>query len=534
MNRRKAKTLSGISIVIAGLTLVSGLSGQSAGPASQFELADVHVSPHSDNPSLRVFLRDGRYELLGATMLDLISTAWGVKPETVIGGPGWLESDRFDVIAKTPVDAPPDALRGKLQSLLADRFGLVVHRGTVERPAYLLTAGARLHLKQSGGPGGGACAVSLPPGSPALNINLSCQNVTMGAFAQAVQANSSGAIGGYLGHTEVADTTGLEGGWDIDLKWTGRGRLESAGGDALTLFDALDKQLGLKLAMGKAPLPALIVDKVNEQPTANLPGVSDKLPPLRLTFDVVVIKPSTQDHPTAPKFMPGGRMDVRGVTLIAIIQHAWGLDTYDNELIVGGPKWLTTDRFDILTTATPPQGAASSLKDDDSLRTMLQNMLADRFKLAVHTEEKQVSVLALTADKPRLKDADPSSRSRCTESGAPLDTHSGVPMRMISCTNTTAAQFVERLHGLAPGYIRQPVVDLTGLSGGYDFSVLYSRPGAIRAAITRGDGQSALADPDGAVTLFEVLEKQLGLKLATEKRAWPVLVIDHVDAPTDN
>ena len=77
----------------------------------------------------------------------------------------------------------------------------------------------------------------------------------------------------------------------------------------------------------------------------NLPGVTEKLPALRMEFDVADIKPSTQDHPTAPKFTPGGRMEVKGVTLIALIQHAWGLDTYDNELIAGGPKWLTTERF---------------------------------------------------------------------------------------------------------------------------------------------------------------------------------------------
>src|ERR1700723_3223427 len=77
----------------------------------QFEIADVHVSPHSDNPSLRVFHRDGLYELLGGTMVDLVGTAYGVKPDAVTGGPSWLESDRFDLIAKTPANSTPEALK---------------------------------------------------------------------------------------------------------------------------------------------------------------------------------------------------------------------------------------------------------------------------------------------------------------------------------------------------------------------------------------------------------------------------------------
>src|SRR5665213_1923821 len=86
-----------------------------------FEIADVHVSPHSDNPSLSILHRDGKYELLGASMVDLVSTAYGVKSDAVAEGPSWLESDRFDVIARAPNDLPNNALKAMLQTLLADR-----------------------------------------------------------------------------------------------------------------------------------------------------------------------------------------------------------------------------------------------------------------------------------------------------------------------------------------------------------------------------------------------------------------------------
>src|ERR1700733_11279397 len=122
-----------------------------------FEMADVHVSPHSDNPSLSVLHRDGKYELLGASMVDLIGTAYGVKADAVTGGPGWLESDRFDVIAKAPNDLSGEALRAMLQTLLADRFGLLVHHDTKPMPAYVLTAGKSPRVKQSDGVGEGGC-----------------------------------------------------------------------------------------------------------------------------------------------------------------------------------------------------------------------------------------------------------------------------------------------------------------------------------------------------------------------------------------
>jgi uncharacterized protein (TIGR03435 family) len=500
-----------------------------------FEMADVHVSPHSDNPSLSVLHRDGKYELLGASMVDLVSTAYGVKPEAVTGGPGWLESDRFDVIAKAPNDLNGEALKAMLQTLLADRFGVVVHHDTKLMPAYVLTAGKSPRVKQSDGFGESRCEDDPALHSATINGVLACHNVTMAAFAQALQTDTTLPASGYISRNAVVDLTGLQGVWDFTLRWTGRGALAGAGSDGITLFDAVDKQLGLNLVMGKAPLPVLVVDSVNEKPNANLPGVTEKLPELRLEFDVADIKPSTQDKPTPPRFTPGGRLEVKGVTLIALIQHAWGLDTFDDELISGGPKWLTSERFDIVARATPPDGPSSALKDDDALRAMLRNMLMDRFGLAVHNEEKQVTVYALTADKPKLKQADPSGRSKCSEGPAVTAALAGVlPQRTITCANSTTAQLAERLHGLAPGYINRPVVDATGIDGAWDFSVVYSRPGAVNAG-PPADGQPGAADPTGALTLFEALQKQLGLRLATEKRAMPVLVIDHVEPkPLDN
>ncbi|HVY94638.1 MAG TPA: TIGR03435 family protein, partial [Bryobacteraceae bacterium] len=426
--------------------VIVAIFGATLAPAQTFELADVHVSAHSDNPSLRIFHRAGRYELLDATMLDLISTAWGVAPDLVNGGPSWLESDRFDVITKAPGDATTESMRPMLRNLLAARFGLAVHDDQVLRPALLLTAGAHPKLEQSDADSDGSCQDQPSQHTDTRNGVFACKQMTMSAFAAALEVSKLPAVMTWVAGNEVVDQTGLKGVWDFSLTWTGRGLMEKAGPDGVTLFEALDKQLGLQLRMGKAMLPAIVVDKVNRTPSPNAPDVSRQLPPLRLEFEVADIRPSLQDHPTAPKFTPGGRLDVRGVTLIALIQHAWGLDTYDNELIAGGPKWLTTERFDILATATPPNGPSSLLTDNDSIREMLQNMLKDRFQLALHSEDREVTVYALTSAKPKLKAADPAERTKCRESAAPGATADGIPQRMIVCTNISMSEFAEQLH----------------------------------------------------------------------------------------
>ena len=90
-------------------------------------------------------------------MVDLVSTAYGVKPETVTGGPAWLESDRFDVIAKAPNELNGEPLKVMLRALVADRFGLAVHQDTKPMPAWLLTAGKNPRMKQSDGAGDSRC-----------------------------------------------------------------------------------------------------------------------------------------------------------------------------------------------------------------------------------------------------------------------------------------------------------------------------------------------------------------------------------------
>lgn len=110
----------------AAMLLSGAIYGQQSdippkGNQPGFDIADVRVHPHSSNSNVYMtggVLRNGRYDLRKATMLDLIATAWSVDPDTVLGGPGWLEWERFDIAAKAPARTSPDTLKLMLQSLL--------------------------------------------------------------------------------------------------------------------------------------------------------------------------------------------------------------------------------------------------------------------------------------------------------------------------------------------------------------------------------------------------------------------------------
>jgi uncharacterized protein (TIGR03435 family) len=140
------------------MALAGAAYGQTTEPLPSFDAADVHASPRSANPnvqSLGGFVRGGRYQFRNATMLDLVASAYGVEPEKVMGGPSWLETDRFDILAKGPASATNATAKLMLRSLLADRFKLVIHNEDKQMNAYVMTAakpGAQIKQSTAGGP----------------------------------------------------------------------------------------------------------------------------------------------------------------------------------------------------------------------------------------------------------------------------------------------------------------------------------------------------------------------------------------------
>lgn len=532
-------------IAVCLAALLSGVAfGQT--PSRVFDVADVHVSARTTNPNFTGgVLRAGRYDLRRATMVDLIRTAYGVDPDKVVGGPSWLETDRFDVVAKAPQSTSPDNLKLMLQALLADRFKLKVHTDNKTIPAFVLTLGkGKPKLKESEGAGSPGCQPvpqNPEPGTIPYNV-ASCHNMTMEALAQ----NLRGMANAYV-TAPVVDQTGLKGTFDFELKWTGRGLLAQAGADGISIFDAVDRQLGLKLEPKEIPAPVILVDSVNQKPSDNPAGVNASLPPAPpAEFEVADIKPTMPGATGQFARIQNGRVDVQGIPLKQLIQIAWDINSED--MLAGSSKGLDT-RYDIIAKVSSAPAAEAQQIDIDVLRQMVRALLIDRFKLKTHTEDRPVASYTLMAAKPKLTKADPSARTSCKEGPAPTarDPRNSNPVlsRLVTCQNMTMAQFADRLPSLASGYIRTPVLDATGIEGAYDFTFNFSPIGAIQGGGGRGGdtggaaagagGALSASEPTGALSLLDALPRQLGLKLELEKRPMPVLVIDHAEEkPNDN
>jgi uncharacterized protein (TIGR03435 family) len=220
------------------------------------------------------------------------------------------------------------------------------------------------------------------------------------------------------------------------------------------------------------------------------------------------------------------------------------------------PKFVDIDRYDITAeaatygpdpeAATGRPGARFQTIDPESINLMLRNLLIERFKIRYHTEQQPATAFVLTAGKAKLKKADPANRSGFhggpgPDGKEPRFTNPGAN-QLITFENTTMQQFVRNLALIENGYTRGAIIyDETGLDGAFDFTLNFTDAGLLAGAMQggRGGGEGAApaeaADPSGAISLFDAIEKQLGLKLEKTKRPATVLVIDHIEPkPIEN
>ena len=496
----------------------------------------------------RVVLRD-------ATITDLIAAAYHVDPSDILGGPAWIDFDRFDINAKPPAgtivtnEETDPAAAAMLQALLVERFGLVARVDTRPLPAFVLSVGKANLMKPAADPTSGGCQyrqqAAVSAGSAAPLIHFSCSNTTMSNFAEFLHE-----VGTPYFNRPVVDQTNLKGGWDFDLQWSYN---KPAGGDGTSLTDALLKQLGLKVESKSAPTPVVIIQSVNEKPTPNVPDIATLLPPPPpKQFDVAVIREANPSEKNFNLNINGHRVTVQYATLQTLIYKSF--DTPPTE-IQNKPKWLDDVHYDILGTVASNDAAAIPGHDADldfeDVKEMLRSLLADRFRLATHMGTEPATVFALTADSPKMKISPDTEHPGCAEGPGPdgKDLRLDNPMRdrLISCQHMTMAQFAIELHNLASGYVLAPVVDQTGLTGAYDFSIGFSRAGKLKAPAfaPSAGGPSASGAPEAPdpgnsglppLSLFDALQRQLGLKLVKKDSVpQPVLVIDRVEEhPTDN
>ena len=520
----------------------------------KFPLADVHISKtaywFAQQNAGGAVVRDGLYIYRDATVLRLIQAAYGVTEDGVGGGPSWLNSDLYDVIAKLPEGATPANIKLMLQALLAERLGLVIHNETHPMPRYVLTVakgGAKLKRaapaddsgcrQQLAGPPGGRGGDTGPTSPP--NLKVTCHNLTSGQIANNLH-DMAGGYTTYLTH-DVVDATRLEGKWDFDLEFTPATILPDKGRDGISIFDAVDKQLGLKLELQDIPVPALMVASVNRKPSPNSPEVATALAMAAPRFEVAAIKPANPDQrgfvPRGLLYRGGSQMQISG-TIRSLVALAFQIQpNAANDEIFGLPKSADSQIWEI-TAKLPSAGEGAPHSAGGRLAPpplsvaldMLRGLLIDQFELKTHTENREVTVYAVTlgGGKLKLTKADESERTGCIP-----DPNAPKPFPnlwvMANCKNFTMAEFARNLEQVT-GFFDHPIVDATGLQGGWNYLIGFDHhPPPQASSPNQPPGTIARASDPGYMSPYEALEKELGLKLVKTKRSIPVIIVDHVD-----
>ncbi|HLK66216.1 MAG TPA: TIGR03435 family protein [Bryobacteraceae bacterium] len=231
------------------------------------------------------------------------------------------------------------------------------------------------------------------------------------------------------------------------------------------------------------------------------------------SFEVASVKPNTSGDNNSSMNTNNGEMLIRNSTLKNIIQNAYNVREYS----FSGPDWLSSVRFDV--SARFPQSDSKEMSKEERQemrRVMLQNLLAERFKLEVHRETKTLSGYALLVSKKgaRLKDSERKEGMNSRQNNGTLEAEG---MTMANLANVIA------------GELRGPVADMTSLTGRYDLRLEWSRDEA--KPTSDGDGKSVDTRP----SIFTALQETLGLRVETKKIPVEILVVDRVERiPSEN
>jgi len=241
-------------------------------------------------------------------------------------------------------------------------------------------------------------------------------------------------------------------------------------------------------------------------------------------FEVASIKPSKAGDSHSRSGFNNGRFTAENIQLKTLLQYnAYGIP---EPQILGGPSWLSSERFDIdakVDDAVAAQIAKLNYDESNLIRQqMVQQLLADRFKLAVHTETKEFSVYALMV----AKDGPKLTESKDAGKGGGTSSNNG----HLYATGITMAKLAQALTQILAREVGRIVIDKTNLQGKYDLTLTWS-PDNHSANFTGASADNAV--PLGP-SIFTAVKEQLGLKLESTKAAVEVLVIDHVEQPSEN
>jgi uncharacterized protein (TIGR03435 family) len=225
-------------------------------------------------------------------------------------------------------------------------------------------------------------------------------------------------------------------------------------------------------------------------------------------FDVASIRPVARPYPTGggPWTVAHGRFIAQPGWVRAVIGFAYNV--LPPVKVHGGPTWIDTDQYNFEAKADDPNAGP------DQIRVMMQTLLADRFKLVVHreTQEEQVYTLVVGKNGSKMQEAKEVRRTHCDFPGP----------GQIVCTEGELVGFTSILSSM----LESPVLDNTGLKGFYNFSLEFADP--------RWRSKDLPSELSSRPDIFSAVQEQLGLKLEAKKGPVEILVVDHIERPSEN
>ena len=520
-------------------------------PSTEPPIVDVHPSPYRAVIWYRTNIGNQRFDMRDASILDMISLAYDRENGAILDGPAWIDFDRFDVIAKISslkaqrpdsnpaapqnADNPYDKIRPVLKQVLAERFHLTYHTEDRPLPGYIVTVakdGAKL-ADAKDPTAASDYQVAEDKATPGLYV-VTFTSETMEKFLK---------LFGILPHPAV-DHTGLKKAYDFTLKLA-FGQLKTQDDYVRVYTEALKQQLGLVATPGDVTQPAIVIDKVDRTPTANVPDVATLIPPPRdLEFDVATVKPAADTEPQQQIRPLGSQITFSSWTMRALMVEAWQLPT--GAVIANRPDWFDVTKYTILVKLPPDIDARNVFRDRDLIDRMLQKLLVERFQIKYHWgEQTQQDAYVLLPGTPKMKKADPNSRTSCgfgpPEGEKAVTSTPDSPFdQEVHCQNVNMDQFADVAQSLAGYEIKNRVPNKTGLAGSYDFTLYYTTTRKLRvdikaAADAAKEAGDTTVEPVTGVSLEDAVRKQLGLRLEKQPLTLPALVLDHIEQkPTDN
>jgi bla regulator protein BlaR1 len=542
--------------------------------ARVYEAVSVRASKSTPSETPNAEFRPDGFTATNVTLQMLIQQAYGVEAYQISGAPEWLNRYRFDVEAEVAGSLADELRKGGVNQLsveqrpmlleaLAERFKLAVHRETKELPAYALVPaenGPKLHRATPGDTYPDGLKDGLGNGHGDVMRMLRGQMIGQGVPVEFLVKELSHELG-----RTVLDRTGLAGNYDFTLQWSD-GRViprdyivepgnpasasngsriderafassQSAHFSGPSIFTALHDQLGLELVESNEKTSAtqiLVIDHVEKPVEPEAQGTAAPTPAVLVAYTKASIKPNKNDTPM-PEFNIKGkpftgalskpdRFMATNVTLRWLLRVAYGVQ---DSQIVGGPDWLNSEKFDVdakVDASLVEQLAKLSQQNDGIERGhMLQALLADRFKITLHREIRELPTFTLV-----VADGGPKFHA-----AKPGDTYSNGPMGPRGSPAGIGFWEPERgklfnqgqpigaLVSDLSGRLGQMVVDKTGLTGNFDFTLQW----------TPDAGKNADTD---ASAILAAVQDQLGLKLERQNTPTEVLAIDRAEAISDN